>query len=229
MTAPPPVPNGQLSPADAVAQWKAFADYTRLALVRAHLIWALVLAGMLGLVTIAGFKAYAWHVNETAKLAQDVKREQLGRDSANVRTDSANARADRWEQRAEVAAAAVRIDTQLVTHVIEAAPKPILVPVTSTAGVVSEVPMIPALSFDSLGRSCTRLEHDCTQALAAKDSALTAKDSALAERAIALAHGDSLIALALKRASDAERSSFFSKILYGVGGAFAGRASCSVK
>lgn len=229
MTAPPPVPSGQLSPADAVAQWKAFADYNRLALVRAHLLWALGLAGLLGLVTIAGFKAYAWHVSVTAKLEARVQSNQLAKDSAIVSRDSADARADRWEQRAEVAQAAVRVDTQLIAGALASVAAPRLVPVTLPSGIVSEVPMVPAETFDTLGARCTRLEHDCTQALAAKDSALSAKDSALAQGRIAMAHGDTLTALALKKANAAERANFFSKIFYGLGGALVGRASCTVR
>lgn len=229
MTAPPPVPNGSLSPTDAVAQWKAFADYNRLALVRAHLLWALVVAGLLGLTTIAAFKAYAWHVNETAKIEARMQSNQMGKDSALVERDSANARAEFWEQRAEVAQAAVRVDTQLIAGALQSIPAPTLVPVTSPAGIVSEVPMVPAETVDTLGARCARLEHDCTQALAAKDSALAAKDSALAKGRVALAHGDTLTALALKKAKDAERANFFSKLLWGSGGTLLGRASCSVR
>jgi len=214
VTAPPSPPAGGLSQPEALDFYKALRDASDAALTRAHLIWALVLAAVLALTVFAGFRAYAWHVNETAKLEADVQRNQLA-------YDSAAASAERWAKRSERLEDSVRVDTELVTHVIETAPKPVLVPITAPSGVTSIVPMIPAVTFDSTAAACTRLEHDCTKALAAKDSALAQRDKALA-------HGDSLTALALKKASDAERANFFSKILYGAGGAILGRATCSV-
>jgi len=228
VTSPPP-PTGGLSQTEALDFYKTLRDASDASLSRAHLIRTLVDAALIALVALAGWRAYEWHVKDTAQLEARVQANQAAKDSAIASRDSADARAERWETRAEVAVARVRVDTQLIAGALQTVPAPVLVPVTSPAGIVSEVPMVPAETFDTLGARCTRLEHDCTQALAAKDSALSAKDSALAQGRIAMAHGDSLTALALKKASDAERANFFSKILYGLGGAVVGRASCSVR
>ena len=212
MTSPPQLPPAAAS--ETVEVFKAFSAWANAALARAHLVWALVLVAVLALTIFAGFRAYAWHVNETARLAADVQREQLAQDTAN-------ARAERWERRAEALADSVRVDTQLVTRIFEGAPKPVFVPITAPSGVTSIVPMIPAVTFDSAGAACSRLAHDCTQALASKDSVT-------AQLRAALAAGDSLVATRTRQVKDAERASLWSKILYGVGGTLIGRATCSV-
>ena len=213
MTSPPP-PTGGLSQTEALDFYKTLRDASDASLARAHLIRTLVDAALIALVALAGWRAYAWHVDETAKLSAEAQANRLA-------YDSAQASAERWAKRSERLEDSVRVDTQLVTHIIEGAPRPVLVPITAPSGVTSIVPMIPAVTFDSTAAACTRLTHDCSSALAAKDSALAQRDKALA-------HGDTLIAIALKKASDAERANFFSKILYGAGGAILGRATCSV-
>lgn len=181
-----------------------------------HLSWALAMLGVLAVATFAGFRAYAWSVRRDAADAHTIAAQQAKLDSALAGWRVSDARANRL-------ADSVRIDTELVTHVIEGAPKPVLVPITSpTTGIVSEVPMIPALTFDSLGAACTRLEHDCTAQMAAKDSAM-------AEIRKALAAADSLTATRVRQLNAAERANFFSKLLWGSAGLAAGRLSCGVR
>jgi len=212
MTSPPQLPPAAAS--ETVEVFRAFSAWADAQLARAHLIWALALAAFLALTVIGGFYAYGYYMNKSAKQDAVIAHQQAAEDSLRASEEY-------FAKRALVAEAQVRVDTQVVTRVIETAPKPVLVPVKQPNGIVSEVPMIPAASFDSLGSSCTRLEHDCSTALATKDSALH-------QLQLALAHGDSLTAAALKKASDVERANFFSKILYGAGGAILGRATCSV-
>lgn len=227
MTGPEP-PTSALSEADALTFYKTLRDAADASLLRAHLIWALVLAGVLGLVGLAAFRAYEWKASSDAKNAVALHTAQVARAAADARADSANARADRWAHRSEALADSVRIDTQLVTRIIEAAPKPVLVPVTAENGTTSIVPMIPAVTFDSTAARCTRLAHDCTAALAAKDSTITAKDSAMAQRNRALAAADSMVAVRTRQVSAAARASFFARLGWGAGGLLIGRASCSV-
>ena len=79
----------------------------------------------------------------------------------------------RSTRRASEAADSVRVDTVRIAAVRHPEVLTVSLPVTAPSGVVSEVPIdvVRVAAFDSLGRSCDRLQHDCAAALAAKVSA----------------------------------------------------------
>lgn len=212
MTAPIP-PKNDLP--DALKGYNLGIDTASAALMRVHLIWALVLAGMLVAIGIVALKMRDYYANDSAKWEMLFRQEKVGKDTAI-------AMFERQQRRNDSLVNTVRIDTELVTRVIETAPKPVLVPITQPNGVVSEVPMIPAVTFDTTAARCTRLAHDCTAALAGKDSAM-------AQLQHALAAADSMTAARTRQFTDAKRASLWSKILYGLGGTVIGRASCSVR
>jgi len=213
VTAPPPAPKNDLP--EALQGYNLGIESASAAIMRVHLTWALVFAGVVVVIGLAALKMRDYYANDSAKWEALYQQEKVGKDTAI-------AMFERQQRRNDSLVAAVRVDTELVTRVIETAPKPVLVPITQPNGIVSEVPMIPAVTFDTTAARCTRLAHDCTAALAGKDSAMAKLQTALAD-------ADSMTAARTRQFTDAERASLWSKILYGLGGAVVGRASCSVR
>lgn len=190
---------------EGLSYYKQLRDEADARLHRAHWIWFLILLGMLGVVTMIA-------EGKVSGLTRQLV-------TVHVALDSAVRKAGTWERRAAVLAESVKVDTERVTTVIQARPQPVLVPMPQANGTTSIVPMVPVVAFDSLGASCTRLEHDCTATVAAKDSAMRALQ-------IALGRADSMTALAVKRAAAQQRASLLSRVWWGLGGLAAGRLSC---
>ncbi len=194
-------------------------DAVALDLKRVHLTYHIVGVAFIIAVVLGGVGAWRWHVGKLARL-------ELRADSLATRAGNAEAIAATFRAQAAPHVAAVRVETLTVNRIIYRTPTySAPIPVAQPDGSTSMVPMpvVLAVDFDTLGRTCSRLAHDCGAALALKDSA-AARDSVVIASLYELNHNTT------QRLGMANRAKFWSKILYGAGGASVGysmgRLSC---
>ena len=185
---------------------------------RLHLVYAAIIVGLLVAGTLAAHAAWKWYT----VTAPELKRE-LG--VAHTAAAAQQALAKTWQVRARALEATVLVDTARMRDLLAVHHVELGYALTGEPGSPSvsapavPMPSDPVIWGDSLGAACTRLAHDCTQALAAKDSALAHRDSATAAITASLA-------IVTRQRNAAERSSMLKQIVWGVVGAAAGRLSC---
>lgn len=214
MTTPPPDPLDSL-----IGVGHKLRDTFAADLKRVHLTYHVAGYILAALLVLVGVESYRYHTRKLARLEAAASVEK-------VKAAEEHALALVWKVRAEARVEVVRVDTVRIASLVYRTRTIVApVPVTAPDGTVSEVPMPVVLrtDFDTLGRACNRLAGDCASALAAKDSA-AAHDSTVIATLYELNHNTE------QRLKMADRAKFWSKLLYGAGGASAGyaigRASC---
>lgn len=221
MSAPtPPTPPPDVDP--LVLFGHRLRDEADLVLTR----YRVSLVVLLACFAIAGYEAFQWHERKLARLEAQASAEETT--ATNERTLS-----DAWKGRAIALVDSVKHDTVRVRQVIQHTKVDTMwVPATQPVaedGVTYSVPLPPVAvpvvakaDFDSLGASCTRAEHDCASALAAKDSAAV-HDST---RAAAL---EALNKNVAQQLTSVKRAAFFQKLGWALAGLLIGRVTSGIR
>jgi hypothetical protein len=225
MTAPPTPP---LPPAvDPLVLFShGIRDEAELTLKKWHLTYGIVIAGLFACAGIVGWQAFQWHKAKLARLEAAASVEHAA-------ATSEAALADAWKTRALTKVDSFRVDTLRVGATIRgtkvdtlwrpAAPAPVEDGVTySGPAPLVPIEVVAKADFDSLGATCTRTQHDCASALAAKDSVI-AHDSS---QSIALA---ALNANTAEQLKSVKRAALFQKLGWALAGLLIGRETSGIR
>lgn len=198
-----------------VALAKKQAERASLVLRSVHLNYLVVLAFVAIALAWTAVEAYGWHERSVARL--EVKATSLvARATALERGEAV------WRVEALKLAEIRRVDTlRTVRYIASVRPLTAYVRDTSSAGVVSEIPIaaVPLEKFDGLVVACSRERADCSSLLLAKDSLV---DYERARRVAA----EGQFETSEEQRRGERRASIFSKVLWGVAGAGLGRLAC---
>jgi hypothetical protein len=227
VTAPtPPVPPTP-DPVDSlVGIGHRIRDAADLEVKRLHLHYGVVIVVLVIVFALAGYKAWEWHVEKLARLEAAASVEHAA-------ATSEAALADAWKTRALTKVDSFRVDTLRVGATIRgtkvdtlwrpAAPAPVEDGVTySGPAPLVPIEVVAKADFDSLGATCTRTQHDCASALAAKDSVI-AHDSS---QSIALA---ALNANTAEQLKSVKRAALFQKLGWALAGLLIGRETSGIR